>query len=380
MNSSYITSKKNLEGLCDSFRTNKPRTLCVDTEFVRRTTYWPKLCLIQLSFQEKIVLIDPLSENLDLSPLKDIFFDDHVLKIFHAPRQDLEVLYRLWGKVPQNIADTQIIAMACGFGDSVSYEKLSESLISKQLDKSQQHTDWDKRPLSKRQIDYAAGDVQDLEVIYEKLKALAGSKIDFTAEEIDLLKKEELYKVVPEKSWLKIKARPNNSPEFWGILKELATARETYAQQINVPRSHVIKDDVLLKIALKKETSQKNLESHGIKSSSLQELLLKGIKKASPIKKEIRNLKAKNSPFLFDVLKMLLKVQSENQRIASKLITNREGLENFLEDPEESPLSTGWRLDVFGKTALEILDGKTALSFDAMTQQPLFQSIDSKKE
>lgn len=205
MNPHYITKQSDLDAFCLSFLQNKPEILCVDTEFVRKTTYWPKLCLIQLGFKNQIVLVDPLPERLDLSPLEPIFLDNDILKIFHAARQDLEVFYKLWNTVPQAIADTQILAMVCGFGESISYDKLSEALLGKKIDKSQQHTDWAGRPLSPKQIQYAMGDVEWLELLYEKLIEKAGKKRDYIQEELDTLKNSDIYIGKPENAWTKVK-------------------------------------------------------------------------------------------------------------------------------------------------------------------------------
>ncbi|UNM06230.1 MAG: ribonuclease D [Holosporaceae bacterium] len=176
MTYTYISTQDALDCLATKPSQEKPTNLSVDTEFVRKTTYWPKLCLIQLCFSGQTYIIDALSK-IDLTPLKPCFDDKTIRKIFHSGRQDVEIFYRLWGVMPKNIADTQILGMVTGFGESVSYEKLCDATLRKKLDKSQQHTDWGKRPLSQRQLDYAATDVVDLEKIYEKLVKGQGKKL-----------------------------------------------------------------------------------------------------------------------------------------------------------------------------------------------------------
>jgi ribonuclease D len=371
MNPLYITQQDELKAFCKSLSSNKPKIVSVDTEFIRKTTYWPKLCLIQLAFQDQIALIDPLPQDLDLSPLKEIFFDDEILKIFHAARQDLEVFYMLWGEVPQNIFDTQILAMVCGFGDSISYDKLSEALTSQKIDKSQQHTDWAQRPLSPKQISYAMGDVKWLEILYDKLVRRAGEKIEYIKEELNFLKNAGLYQPAPEKAWLKIKTYPSHKPEILGILKEIAAVREQYAQKKNKPRSHIIKDEILLQIASKPALSKDDLISLGISDVVFQEALLAAIRTAEPLKKQ-GEFRPKQNSILLDILTILLKVRSEQHGVAPKLIATRDRLESFLENPDASPLMQGWRFTLFGENALKITEGKMALSFNPKTHQPTF--------
>lgn len=369
----HITQQTQLNSFCESLLKNKPEILSVDTEFIRKTTYWPKLCLIQLAFHDQIALIDPLSESLDLSPLKPIFLDNDILKIFHAARQDLEVLYKLWGEVPQSIADTQILAMVCGFGDSVSYDKLSEAIIKKKVDKSQQHTDWAQRPLSQKQLAYAAGDVEWLESIYTKLLSEAGPKAEYIQEELDLLKNPALYQPDPENAWLKIKQFIPYKPDVLGALKAIAAVREHYALAQNKPRSHIIKDEVLIQMALKSGLSASDLATLGIKDAALQKDLIQALHIATPITKHFE-AKDKRNNFLVEVLTILLKVQSETHGIAPKLIATRERIDLFLENPQVSPLMQGWRADLFGDIALNIKEGKMALAFDPQTMGPVFVS------
>jgi ribonuclease D len=374
MHLSHITTQNQLHSFCESLLKIKPHILSVDTEFIRKTTYWPKLCLIQLAFHDQIALIDPLVENLDLSPLKPIFLDNEILKIFHAARQDLEVLYKLWGEVPQSIADTQILAMVCGFGDSVSYDKLSEAVVKKKVDKSQQHTDWAQRPLSQKQLAYAAGDVEWLQSLYEKLLAQAGPKAEYIQEELDLLKNPALYQPDPENAWLKIKHFIPYKPDVLGALKAIAAVREHYAQTQNKPRSHIIKDEVLTQIALKSGLSAADLAALGLKDVVLQKDLLQALHTATPIAKHFEPKDKRNS-FLVDLLNILLKTQSETHGIAPKLIATRERIDLFLENPNASPLMQGWRAELFGEIALSIREGKTALAFDGETRKPKFVEL-----
>ena len=374
MNPLYITEQGQLETLCATLSTQKPSLLSVDTEFIRKTTYWPKLCLIQLAFDDQIVLIDPLPNSLSLAPLKEVFLDPKILKIFHAARQDLEVFFLLWDAVPYPIADTQILAMVCGFGDSISYDKLSESLTGNKVDKSQQHTDWAQRPLSSKQVTYAMGDVEHLQEIYAKLLERAGPKIEYIQDELDLLKSPDLYRGTPEKVWLKIKAPIPPSPQIQGVLKELAAVREVYAQSKNMPRAHLIKDELLVQMASKSSLADADLQTFGVKDPAFREALLKAAAIAVPLKRQ-NDFKSKPSGVLVDLLSILLKMQSEHHGIAPKLIATRDKMDAFLENPHTSPLMQGWRLSLFGENALKIIQGKTALAFDQNTKQPIFVDL-----
>ncbi|MFN7662999.1 MAG: ribonuclease D [Alphaproteobacteria bacterium] len=370
----YIDQQAQLETLCGTILSTRPKYLSVDTEFFRKTTYWPKLCLIQLAFDDQIVLIDPLPQKLDLSPLKDLFLDSQILKIFHAARQDLEVFHLMWGQVPSPIADTQILAMVCGFGDSISYDKLSEGIVGKKVDKSQQHTDWAQRPLSPKQITYAMGDVENLQEIYEKLVERAGSKIEYIQDELDILNNPDTYQTSFDKAWLKIKTFFHSSPALLGMLKELAAVRERYAQSQNVPRSHLIKDEILVKLASKTKLTPEDLSTNGITNPQIQSAFMEAAEKASPLKTN-GDFRPKPNGTLMDILSVFLKAQAETHGIAPKLIANRDRLEDFVHNPSTSPLMQGWRLSLFGERALKIKEGKVALAFDPKTQQPVFVDI-----
>lgn len=370
----YIDQQGQLETLCATLLSTKPKYLSVDTEFVRKTTYWPKLCLIQLAFDDQIVLIDPLPQKLDLLPLKDVFLDSQILKIFHAARQDLEVFHMMLGQVPSPIADTQILAMICGFGDSISYDKLSEGIVGKKVDKSQQHTDWAQRPLTPKQITYAMGDVENLQEIYEKLLERAGSKIEYIQDELDILNNPDTYQTSFDKAWLKIKTFFHASPALLGMLKELAAVRERYAQSQNVPRSHLIKDEVLVKLASKAKLTAEDLSTNGISNPQIQSAFMEAAQKATPLKTN-GDFRPKPNGTLMDILSVFLKAQAETHGIASKLIANRDRLEDFVHNPSTSPLMQGWRLSLFGEKALKIKEGKVALAFDPKTQQPVFVNL-----
>lgn len=374
MNPLYIDQQGQLEALCHTILSHKPEHLSVDTEFVRKTTYWPKLCLIQLAFDNQVALIDPLPQKLDLSPLKEVFLDPKILKIFHAARQDLEVFFLLWNQVPHPIADTQILAMVCSFGDSISYDKLSEAIIGKKLDKSQQHTDWAQRPLSAKQINYAMGDVEHLQQIHAELIKRAGPKVTYIQEELDILHSPQLYQGTPDKVWLKIKTPIPPSPQIQGVLKELAAVREQYAQSKNMPRSHLIKDEILVQMASKSALTDADLQTFGVKDATFRDALLKAVSLAVPLKRQ-NEFKPKPSGVLLDILSILLKMQSEHHGIAPKLIATRDKMDAFLENPHTSPLMQGWRLSLFGENALKIIQGKMALAFDQTTKQPIFVNL-----
>ncbi len=371
----YISTQEALDSLATTLTQEKPHNLSVDTEFVRKTTYWPKVCLVQLCFSGQTYIIDALS-TIDLTPLKPCFDDKSVRKIFHSGRQDVEIFYRLWGTIPQNIADTQILGMVTGFGESVSYEKLCDAILRKKLDKSQQHTDWCKRPLSQRQLDYAADDVIDLEKVYEKLVKRAGKKTAYIEEELQWLASEETYRCDTETAWEKVRVRGPKKPLFWGRLKSLAAAREEVAIQTNTARGHVLKDDILIQLADMKEASLKQIKDSGIQSTSLAEKLSAAFDAGIPFEKEKPNKLNKAQDQLIDLIKVFLKATADDLHIAPKLFGTKCQITDFVLNPSTSPFLKGWRADLFGQTAKNLIEGKAALVFDPSKNGIITHEID----
>ncbi|MGA8381385.1 MAG: ribonuclease D, partial [Stellaceae bacterium] len=225
--------------------------VAVDTEFMRERTYWPILCLVQVAGPDEAAAIDALAPEIDLAPLLALMADHQTLKVFHAARQDVEIFVNLSGSVPAPLFDTQIAAMVCGFGDAASYETLAGKLAHAPLDKSSRFTDWSHRPLTERQIRYALGDVVHLRTVYDKLQQLLASngRAAWFAEEIAVLCDPATYRTDPNEAWRRFRLRGRVDPRFFGVLREVAAWREAAAQQRDLPRGRIVKDEAVLEIA-----------------------------------------------------------------------------------------------------------------------------------
>ncbi len=374
---SLISSSKDLKSLCASLK--KAEFITVDTEFIRERTYWSRLCLIQVAGPDDAVAIDPLAEDMDLSPLYDLFLDKKILKVFHACRQDLEIFFKeMNGKLPTPIFDTQIAAMVCGFGDQVGYEGLVNALLKKTVDKSSRFTDWAQRPLTSKQLKYALGDVTHLRVIYEKLsvKIEKQKRGAWIKDEFKSLIDKENFITRPEEAWERIKV-PTHKPRTLGILREIAAWREQTAQNADVPRGRILKDEALAEIAMhapatKEAMSKMRGMQHGFAESEKGGQLLEAIKRGLEMpEKDLpkREPRAHFPPGLaptIDLLRVLLKLKSEENQVASKLLASAADLELIAAygDKAEVPAMSGWQFKVFGKEALELRDGKLALAIE----------------
>lgn len=368
-----ITESHALAEFCAHLKNCK--FITVDTEFLREKTYYPKLCLIQVSCPEKNAkAIDTLAEGIDLTPLFDLLNDANILKVFHAGRQDLEIFYTLTGKVPAPVFDTQIAAMVCGYGDSIGYDRLVQNITGVQIDKSSQFTNWAIRPLSDKQIDYALGDVTHLCDVYLRLMAELEKRgrTDWVRQEDASLTDPAVYENDPYETWKRIKIR-SPKPKNLIVLRELAAWRETKAQQRNIPKPWLMKDETLADIASQLPTSLKglskirNLSKEYSKESKGQEIL-DVIQKALniqtdswPIPQKRRQISA-SAMATIDVLKLLLKVISIEHEVASKIIANADDIEAIaLDDDADVPALKGWRREVFGVDALAVKHGKLAI-------------------
>lgn len=354
--------------------------LTVDTEFLRERTYYPKLCLIQLAFpsdqQDNAVLVDPLDNQLDLSPLYELFLNSNVVKVFHAARQDLEIFFHDKNIIPNPLFDTQLAAMVCGFGEQVGYETLVRSVCKVNLDKSSRFTDWSLRPLSDSQKDYALADVTHLRQIYEYLKSeLKQNKREaWVQEELNILKNPETYITRPNEAWKRIKIRSNSS-KFLGIVSKLAEFREKYAQQNDIPRNRVFKDDALMEIASLKpksfdELSRSRLLLRDARKGRIASGILESVKAAQvsnfeEVNKEVKLAKNLNgNSALSEMLRVLLKAKSEELGVAAKLIAISADLDSLASGERTVPALLGWRHKVFGKDALDLCNGKVGLFLD----------------
>ncbi len=376
-----ITTTEDLAAFCE--RAKGQPYVTVDTEFLRERTYYSKLCLLQLALpgtdDSNAVLVDPLAEGLSLDPLMDLFRDTSVVKVFHAARQDLEIFYVDHGVIPEPMFDTQVAAMVCGFGEQVGYETLVKRIAKQGLDKSSRFTDWSRRPLSDAQKVYALADVTHLRQIYEFLarKLEETGRHRWVEEEIKLLTNPETYITRPAEAWLRIKTR-STAPRFLAIVRELATFREAYAQERNIPRSRVYKDDALVELASTKPQSFDDLGRSRLllreaRKGEIAEGILAAVKRGVECPKEdlpepdLSREKMQVNPALADLLRVLLKAKTESSGVASKLIAPAADLDAIAAGLRDVAALTGWRREVFGEDALRLCEGRIALAAKGKT-------------
>jgi len=368
-----ITTTPDLNDLCSRLKTHDFVT--VDTEFMRESTYWPDLCLIQIASEEEEAIIDPLSDGLDMAALYDLMGETSVVKVFHAARQDIEIFFNLSGKVPTPIFDTQVAAMVCGFGEQISYSMLVQKVTKAELDKSSRFTDWAKRPLSEKQLNYAIGDVTHLRDIYKRLKKdlEKSGRSSWLDEEMKLLTSQETYDIQPVDAWKRMKMRVK-SRKALGILMELAEWREKLAQSANIPRGRVLKDDALFDIANQapknvKDLGQLRAVSEGFARSDKGKQVLSAVERGKA--KDIESIPPlkKGTPLdaeamaICELLRVLLKAIAAKNGVAPKLIASTNDLEKLaLNDNADIPALAGWRYELFGLPALRIKRGELLLT------------------
>ncbi len=368
-----ITDNNSLAEFCQ--RLSKSTYVAVDTEFIRERTYWPKLCLVQLANDDEAQAIDVMVDGINLQPLLDLMANEDVVKVFHAARQDLEIFFKLAKKLPFPLFDTQIAAMVCGFGDSVGYETLVNAIVGEPIDKSSQFTDWSARPLTQKQIDYALGDVTHLRTIYRTLKAKisATKRHNWLNEEFDKLTDQNIYLAPPREAWRRIKIR-NPKSRFLAILRELAAWREVEAQNRDLPRNRILRDDTLVEIAhlapssISELNHTRNLKK-GFSKSIAGDNIIKAVKVGQniphdqcPVLPRRPKLPTGIGPII-DLLKVLLKMKCGQMGVAQKLIASGKDIEKIAVHGEKAkvPALTGWRHELFGKDALNLRDGKLGL-------------------
>lgn len=357
----------------------------VDTEFLRERTYYSKLCLVQLAVpsedEDSAVLVDPLADGLSLEPLYELFQNENVVKVFHAARQDLEIFWVEAGIFPKPLFDTQVAAMVCGFGEQVGYETLVRKICKQGLDKTSRFTDWSRRPLSEAQQTYALADVTHLRKIYEHLAAeLQKSKRShWVAEELRVLTDPATYDIRPEEAWRRVKTR-TNSAKFLAVVRELARFREEYAQQNNVPRSRVFKDDALVELASTKPRTPADLGSSRLllreaRKGAIADGILAAVQAGVNCPPEdlprVDNSrdKIKVNPALADLLRVLLKSKTETAGVAAKLIATSSELDQIAAGDRDVAAMSGWRFEVFGEDALKLCRGEIALAAKGQTVQ-----------
>jgi ribonuclease D len=371
-----ITKSDELKGLVD--RLSKQPFIAVDTEFMRENTYWPDLCLIQVASIDEATAIDPKAD-IDMKPLLDLFVEnDEVLKVFHAGGQDLEIIHNLTGKVPYPLFDTQIAAMALGHGEQIGYSNLIESLLGHSLDKGARFTDWSRRPLDKRQIDYAIADVTHLATIFPKMveKLKRTGRGDWLDEEMERLADPSSFAFEPEAAWRRLKL-PSRNPAVLGRLKALAGWRETEARTKNLPRGRIVKDDTLNEIVLHPPKSQEDLGrirglSAGWRNNDIGARLIAALNSAKPLdaselpdREPKRPGLTKDGVLVSDLLKLLLKIRAKETGVAARLIARSDELEALAAGVRKGlNILSGWRYEEFGKDALDLVEGRLGFAIE----------------
>jgi ribonuclease D len=351
--------------------------VAVDTEFMRENSYWPDLCLVQVASPDEAAAIDPKADNINLEPLLELMVrNDDILKVFHAGGQDLEIIHNLTGEVPNPLFDTQVAAMALGYGEQIGYSNLVESVLGHNLDKGARFTDWSRRPLDKRQIDYAIADVTHLATIFPKLvnKLVKTGRGAWLDEEMDRLADPSSFAFPPEDAWKRLKL-PSRNPAVLGRLKALAGWRETEARSKNLPRGRIVKDDTLNELAAHPPKTQEDLGkvrglSSGWRNNDIGARLMAALAKAEPLddsdlpaREPRRPGLTKDAVLVSDLLKLLLKIRAKEAGVAAKLIARSDELESLAAGVRKDlNILSGWRFDEFGRDALDLVEGRLAFA------------------
>jgi ribonuclease D len=370
-----ITDSAALANLCS--RLADAPFVTVDTEFMRESTYWPELCLIQIADTNEAAAIDPMAPGIDLTPLLDLMVNNEdVLKVFHAGGQDLEIVYNLTGKTPHPLFDTQVAAMALGQGEQIGYSNLVDSWLGISIDKGARFTDWSRRPLDPRQIDYAVGDVTHLARIFPKMlerlkKTGRGAWLD---QEMERLGDPENYRNDPDQAWKRVRVS-SRKPDVLGRLKALAKWRELEAQAKDLPRGRIVKDETLADLAGHAPRKQADLAKvRGLSATwatnDIGGRLMAAIESAQPLadaelppRDDRKPGLGKEGALVADLLKLLLKIRARDIDVASKLLARSEELEALAAGARKGlPMLEGWRYDQFGRDAVDLVEGRLAFA------------------
>jgi ribonuclease D len=369
-----ITTTRDLAAACA--RLARHPFVTVDTEFLRETTYYPLLCVAQIASADEAIVIDALAPGIDLAPFFELMVDERVLKVFHAARQDIEIVWHMAGAIPHPVFDSQVAAMVLGFGDSISYDQLVQRVTGDNLDKSNRFTDWSRRPLSNAQLSYAISDVTHLRDVYLALADDLGrrGRSEWVGEEMEILTSPRTYRVDPENAWQRLKTRVRKPKEL-AVLIEIAAWREREAQARDLPRGRVLRDEVLGDIAIQAPTSLERL-SHvrslpkGFERSrwgvdvieTVQRGLARDVKSLPPIDRQ-RPTSANGATV--ELMKVLLRMTSEQHGVAAKVIATVDELEQIAaDDAADVPALKGWRRELFGEKAMALKQGRLALSVE----------------
>jgi ribonuclease D len=371
-----ITTTSALEKLCAELAHDE--FVAVDTEFMREQTFWPILCLVQIAGSRREAVIDPQSPDIDLAPLYALMTDENVVKVFHAARQDVEIIFVRAGTIPKPLFDTQVAAMVCGFGEQVSYEGLVRSLAKAKVDKSSRFTDWSRRPLSERQLAYALSDVTHLRTIYAELKAELdrSGREPWLREEMAVLTSPGTYQSDPKEAWRRVKFRTRSRRQL-AVLTKVTEWREREAQNRDVPRNRVLKDDVLVELAVQAPRSLDDLKNlralpKGFSGSRFADPILEAVTDALAMPEadwpalgpEVDG-RAEGTSATIEVLRLALKIVCETEGIAPRLVASTADLEAVASGARDGlALFKGWRNVVFGRTALALVRGEFAISLE----------------
>jgi ribonuclease D len=369
-----ITTTEELAQVCA--RMARHPFVTVDTEFLRETTYYPLLCVAQIASPDEAFVIDALAPSIDLAPFFDLLTDEKVVKVFHAARQDIEIVWNMAKKIPHPIFDTQVAAMVLGYGDSISYDQLVQRITGDLLDKSHRFTDWTRRPLTAAQLTYAVSDVTHLRDIYVKLSAdlEKRGRLNWVEAEMGVLTSPETYRMEPERAWERLKSRVRKPKEL-AVLIEIAAWREREAQTRDVPRSRVLKDDVVGDIAVQAPTTIEKLGQlrslpKGFERSRWGEAIIEAVKRG--IERDPKSLPrldrfrpAPNGAATVELLKVLLRMTAESNGVAAKVIATVDELDRIAADDDaDVPSLKGWRRELFGDKALALKHGRLALAVE----------------
>jgi ribonuclease D len=368
-----IADTLSLARFCESLQ--GAEFVTVDTEFMRERTYWPILCLVQVAGPTEAAAIDALAPGIDLAPLLALLADETILKVFHAARQDIEIFFYLSGAVPQPLFDTQVAAMVCGFGDAASYQTLVAKLAGAALDKSSRFTDWSHRPLTERQIRYALDDVVHLRTVYEGLRRLLASngRASWIAEEMAAISDPAVYRSDPLEAWRRFRLRGRIDRRFFAVLQALAAWREGAAQQRNLPRGRILRDEAVLEIAAHAPRTVEALArtrslGKGIAEGRLGGEILDAIERGlagaeTVVPPPVRADAPPGLGPLIELLRVLLKRCCDEHRVAQKLVASSDDLEAIAADDQASvPALAGWRFEIFGRDALALKHGRVAMT------------------
>lgn len=371
---SLITTTDDLAAICA--RMAQHPFITVDTEFLRETTYYPLLCVAQIASADEAAVIDALAPGIDLKPFFDLMTNEKVIKVFHAARQDIEIVWNMAKVIPHPIFDSQVAAMVLGYGDSISYDQLVQRITGDVLDKSNRFTDWTRRPLTDAQTTYALSDVTHLRDVYIKLAAdlQKRGRTNWVEAEMGILTSPETYRADPANAWERLKARVRKPKEL-AILMEIAAWREREAQTRDVPRSRVLKDDALGDIATQAPTSIEKLGHlrslpKGLERSRWGEAIVEAVQRGidrdpKTLPRFERFRPAQNGAATVELLKVLLRMTAESHGVAAKVIATVDELDRIAADDDaDVPAMKGWRRELFGDKALALKHGKLALAVD----------------